>query len=257
MNLWGQYGNAGAERRNVMKNKMFGNCRCKLPMNLQFFAEDAGGAGGAGGSAAGGSGDAGNQGNGNEGGKDGQGAAGQQGGMSFDDFLKDPKNQAEFDRRMAKGIETSKAKMQAEIEAQIANARTEAEKLAKMNAEEKAKYEQQKREGELAAREAEITKRELSAQAKETLAERGLPIGLSDLLNYSSADACQASIEAVQKTFQEAVEKAVEEKLKGGSPMKKAPEQGNAFTKEQISAMSPEEINKNWDAVQASLKNGL
>ena len=69
------------------------------------------------------------------------------------------------------------------------------------------------------------------------------------------ASTCQASIEAVEKAFQEAVAKGVEDKLKGGSPMKKAPETGGTFTREQISAMSPEEINKNWDAVQASMKN--
>ena len=243
-----------------MRNKkMFGNCRCKLPMDLQFFAEDAGGAGGAGGGgSAGGSGDAGTGAAGNpEAGNAGQGAAGTPKPEGFDDFLKDPKMQAEFDKRVAKALETNRAKMQAEIETKISEAKTEAEKLAKMNAEQKAQYEQQKRETELAAREAEITKRELSAQAKETLAEKGLPIELANVLNYSSADACQASIEAVEKSFQEALSKAVEDKLRGGSPMKKAPESGITFTKEQISKMSPEEINKNWDAVQASMKNGL
>ena len=176
-----------------MRNKkMFGNARCKMPMNLQFFAEDAGGAGGAGGGgSAGGSGDAGTGAAGNpEVGNVGQGAAGTPKPEGFDDFLKDPKMQAEFDKRVAKALETNRAKMQAEIETKISEAKTEAEKLAKMNAEQKAQYEQQKRETELAAREAEITKRELSAQAKETLAEKGLPIELANVLNYSSADAC-------------------------------------------------------------------
>lgn len=247
-----------------MRKKMFGNnVRCKLPMNLQFFAEGDGGAGdlggGAGGSAGGsGTGDAGTGAGGTQGNNDGAGAAGTPGEgkpQGFDDFLKDPKMQAEFDRRVNKALETNRTKMQAEIETQIANARTEAEKLAKMNAEQKAQYEQQKKEKELADREAEITKRELSAQAKETLADKGLPVSLADILNYTDASTCQASIEAVEKAFQEAVAKGVEDKLKGGSPMKKAPETGGTFTREQISAMSPEEINKNWDAVQASMKN--
>lgn len=247
-----------------MRKKMFGNnVRCKLPLNLQFFAEGDGGAGdlggGAGGSAGGsGAGDAGTGAGGTQGNNDGAGAAGTPGEgkpQGFDDFLKDPKMQAEFDRRVNKALETNRTKMQAEIETQIANARTEAEKLAKMNAEQKAQYEQQKKEKELADREAEITKRELSAQAKETLADKGLPVSLADILNYTDASTCQASIEAVEKAFQEAVAKGVEDKLKGGSPMKKAPETGGTFTREQISAMSPEEINKNWDAVQASMKN--
>lgn len=175
--------------------------------------------------------------------------------MSFDDFLKDPKNQAEFDRRVGKALETSRSKMQADIEAKIIAARTEAEKLAKMNAEQKAEYEKEKREKELADREASITRRELAATAKEQLAEKGLPLSLADVLNYESAEACAASIDAVGKAFQEAVEKAVQERLTGGKPPKKADVKA-AYTIEQIKAMSPDEINKNWDAVQTAMKAG-
>ena len=242
-----------------MRNKkVFG--RCKLPMNLQFFAEGDGGAGDSGiGRSAGGSGDAGP----GEAGTDGNGStraagAGDQttgGEIGFDEYLKNPKNQAEFDRRVAKALETNRAKVQAEIEAKIADVKTEAEKLAKMNAEQKAQYEQQKKEKELADREAEITKRELSAQAKETLADKGIPIQLADVLNYSGADECQSSIEAVEKAFTEAVAKAVEDRIKGGDPIKRAPDGGRAFTREELAKMSPEEINQNWDAIQASMKS--
>lgn len=220
-----------------------------MPMNLQFFAEGDGGAGnGDAGTGAGTGGEQGGQG-------DPGAAGGQDSGTSFDNFLKDSKMQSEFDKRVAKALETNRAKMQSEIEEKIQAARTEAEKLAKMNAEQKAQYEQQKRESELAAREAEITKRELSATAKEQLAEKGLPIQLADILNYSSAEDCKTSMEAVEKAFTEAVQKSVEEKLRGGSPIKKAPESGKVFTKAEIEKMSPEEINQNWDAVQASMKS--
>ena len=46
----------------------------------------------------------------------------------------------------------------------------------------------------------------------------------------------------------------MDEKLRGGKPPKKAPDGTQLYTKEQIEAMTPEEINKNWDAVQASMK---
>lgn len=221
-----------------------------MPMNLQFFAETegeaGGGAGGTSGNAAGGEG-------GNTGGDPAAGGA--EGQVSFDDFLKDPKNQAEFDRRVGKALETSRSKMQTEIDARIQEARTEAEKLAKMNAEQKVEYEKEKREKELADREASITKRELAAAAKEQLAEKGLPLSLADVLNYSTAEACSASIDAVGKAFQEAVEKAVEERLSGGKPPKKADDKA-AYTMDQIKAMSTDEINKNWDAVQVAMKAG-
>lgn len=230
-------------------NNHFGNSRvfCKMPMNLQFFAE--GGADGAGGGAGGSA-------SGDTGAADGAGAA--EGGAAtppnFDDFLKDPKNQAEFDRRVAKALETNRTKMQADIEAKMAEARTEAEKMAKMNAEQKAQYEREKQAKELADREAAITKRELTATAKEQLAEKGLPMTLAAVLNYTSAEECAASIEAVGKAFQEAVEKAVNDRLAGGKPPRKADNSAATYTMEQIKAMTPEQINANWDAVQAAMK---
>ena len=244
-------------------SRIFGRAHCVMPMNLQFFAEPDGGAGGGAGGAGGG-GASGNA--GGTGGEPGAGAAGGQEGaegacgaagagdpLSFDDFLKDPKNQAEFDRRVSKALETSRSKMQAEINTKVQEAVTEAEKMAKMNAEQKAQYEREKKEKEMADREAAITKRELMATAKEQLAEKGLPLSLADVLNYSSAEECNASIEAIGKTFQEAVEKAVEDRLKGGKPPKKAGDKA-VYTMEQIKAMSPAEINQNWDAVQAAMQ---
>ena len=226
-------------------SRIFGNARCKMPMNLQFFAEGDGAEGGAGGAGGSSSGDA--------------GAAGQEGTegkaepQSFDDILKDPAYQAEFDRRVAKALSTNRTKIEAEIEARIKDAQTEAEKMAKMNADQKAQYEREKREADIAKREAEITKRELTATAKEQLAEKGLPTSLAAVLNYTNAEECAASIEAVEKAFQEAVQQAVNDRLAGGKPPKKAPE-GTAYTMEQISKMSAEEINKNWEAVQNAMK---
>jgi hypothetical protein len=224
-------------RRNTISNR--------LPLNLQYFAGEEGGT------------DATDQaaGGGKEANAGGQ-AAGQN-PTDFDTFLKDPKNQAEFDRRVSKALDTSRSKMQAEIEEKVNAARTEAEKLARMNAEQKAQYEREKRENGLKQREAEITRRELSAEAKETLADKGLPTQLAEILNYENADTCKASIEAVEKSFSEAVQKAVEEKLKGGNPMKKAPEGARTYTKEEISRMSPQEINNNWDQIKASMIGGL
>ena len=61
------------------------------------------------------------------------------------------------------------------------------------------------------------------AEAKNTLASDGLPQELAEVLDYSDADTCKKSMENVKEVFQRAVETAVEEKLKGGKPPKKAP----------------------------------
>lgn len=171
-----------------------------LKLNLQHFAE--GGEGGTGDTGA------------------GEATGGGEGTKSFDDILKDKAYQSEFDKRIAKSLETAKAKWDAEAQKKIDDAKTEAEKLAKMNSDEKAKFEEQKRIAELEKREKEITTRELKAQAYETLASKNLPKELIDTLSFIDVEQCNKSIEAVEKAFQTAVEKAVNEKLKGGNPPK-------------------------------------
>lgn len=157
--------------------------------------------------------------------------------VSFDDFLKGDGNQAEFDRRVQKAVNTAVTKAQQKWQALADENLSEAEKLAKMTKEEKAQYLQQKKEKELINREAEITRKELMAEAKNTLVEKKLPAGLADVLNYADADSCSKSISAVEKAFQEAVETAVQDRLKGGKPPKKAPENNDDLEKQIEEAM--------------------
>lgn len=194
-----------------MRNKVV-KAFCKVPMNLQLFAEGGDGAGADGGNG-GGSGE----------GAGGEGGAGGDTHPSFDDFLKTGGNQAEFDRRVQKAVNTAVKNAQEKWQALADDKFSEAEKLAKMTKEEKAQYMQQKREKELTDREAAITRKELMAEAKNTLASDGLPQELAEVLDYSDADTCKKSMEKVKEVFQRAVETAVEEKLKGGKPPKKAP----------------------------------
>ena len=184
---------------------------CRIPMNLQIFAD-----GGAGDDA------------GADGGNGGGAGGADQGGTelpSFDDFLKGEGNQAEFDLRVKKAIDTAVTKAQEKWQALTDDKLSEAERLAKMTKEEKEQYQQQKKEKELSDREAAITRKELMAEAKNTLASDGLPQELAEVLNYTDADSCKKSMEKV--------ETAVEEKLKGGKPPKKAPETDPQKTQEQ------------------------
>ncbi len=170
----------------------------RLP--LQYFAEDGTGAGG----------------------ENGGGAEGELGGSgnpepkapTFDDMLKNKEYQSEFDKRVTKALEKAKVKWDEETKAKL----SEAEKLAKMNADQKAKYEQEQREAAMAKREADVTRRELTATAKETLAEKGLPVELSAVLDYTSAEKCSESIENVAKAFNSAVESKTNDMLRGNPP---------------------------------------
>lgn len=205
-----------------------------IPMNLKFFGYDGDGAGAEGGKG-GGSGEPGKEGTG-ESGTGGDGNGKEQDSpktKTFDDILKDGDYQAEFDRRVQKALGTAKEKWSALMDDKL----SEAEKLSKMNKEEKAEYMRQKQERELMDRESAITRRELMAEAKNTLAEKKLPTGLAEVLNYTDADSCNKSIAAVEKAFQEAVQTAVEEKLKGGKPPKKATSQEDADLAKQVEAL--------------------
>ena len=194
-----------------MRNRLV-KAMCRVPMNLQLFAEGDGA----------GAGDDGN--GGGAGGDNGSGEGGEDTPPSFDDFLKIGDNQAEFDRRLQKAINTAVTNEQKKWQAMTDDKLSEAEKLAKMTEEEKTKYLQQKREKNLTDREAAVTRKELMAEAKNTLASDNLPVELAEVLDYTDADSCMKSMEKVKSAFQKAVEAAVEEKLKGGKPPKKAPE---------------------------------
>lgn len=137
---------------------------------------------------------------------------------TFDDVLKDKTYQSEFDRRIAKAQETAVAREREKWEAQAQLEKEEAAKLAKMNADERAKHEREKQEKALAEREAAVTKRELTAEAISQLGEKGLPIILADCLDFTSAETCKKSIEKVEQAFNSAVEKAVNDTLRGVPP---------------------------------------
>ena len=147
--------------------------------------------------------------------------------LSFEEFMKLEGNQAELDRRINKGIETAVKNERERLEALHSDKLTEVEKLAKMNEAEKAQYLADKKAKEMAEREANITKRELSAEAKETLASKGLPMELSEIVSYKDAESCKSSIDKIEDVFKKAVEKAVENKLKGDKPPKDASTNSN------------------------------
>ena len=147
--------------------------------------------------------------------------------MTFDEMLaSNPEYQKEFDRRTTKGINTAVTKERDRLNKLHNDQLTEAQKLASMTEDEKRAYEDQKREKELADREAKITRRELEAEAKNTLADKGLPASFAKLLNYQSADTVKESIEALEKEWAPAIEGTVNERLKGGKPLKDAGTEG-------------------------------
>lgn len=139
------------------------------------------------------------------------------------DTKQEGKHERTFTRAdVGKMVSAEVAKARKAWESEQEAKESEAKKLAKMNADEKKDYQLKQREQELATREAEITRKELTAEAKTMLSERDLPIELVDVVNLTDADSVSESINAIQKSWEAAVQKGVSERLKGGAPMKSA-----------------------------------
>lgn len=156
-----------------------------------------------------------------------------------------------------KDIDDAIAAARAKWDAEQKEQQTEAQKLAKMTADEKKAYQEKKRLEDIEKREADITKRELMSTAKETMISKGIPPELAEYLDYTDADTCNASIEKIGKAFQDAVQAGVAARIAGTDPMKKSKlSNTTALTKEDVAKMTPQQINENWDEIQNMMKNG-
>lgn len=136
---------------------------------------------------------------------------------TLDDILKDPKIQSDFDKRVQKSIETARSNWDKNIENIVNGKLTEAEKLNGMTEAQKKAYEKSQEDKALADREKAITVRELTATAKETLVDKGLPVSFASLLNLESAETVNASIEALSTEWQKAVQAGVADAIKSNA----------------------------------------
>lgn len=206
-------GRGGKDRK--MKHM---NNHWRVPMsNLQLFAGEGGDDGG----------------NNDDGGSDHEDKP-----VSFDDFLKEEGNQAEFDRRVQKAVNTAVTNAQEKWKALTDDKLTEAEKLAKMTTEEKAEYKNRKLEKELEDLKRQNAVTEMAKTARKMLADEeiNIPDELLGHLVSESAEDTKAAVEAFSKMYKTAVQAAVKDALKGNPP--KGGTGGKTMTKEQIMAIS-------------------
>lgn len=208
-----------------MKRKVF-----EAMMNLQLFAEGEGAGSGS-------SGDGAGAGEGSGTGS-GDGGAGGNGSLSFDDFLKQEGNQAEFDRRVQKAIDTAVSNAQKKWKDLHDDKLSEAEKLAKMTNEEKAAYRMSQMEKELNAFKEKYTLEEMSKTARKMLSEEDITIPDELLAHLVSTDAedTKNTVQAFAKLFKDAVQEAIKTKYKGNPPKKGTGGKGS-MTKDQIMAV--------------------
>ena len=89
---------------------------------------------------------------------------------------------------------------------------------SKMTPEEKEEQEKSQKEKDIADREAAIAHRELQADTKEILSEKGLPESLMGVVIGKDKDTTVKNVDALKVEFDKAVQAQVEERLKGKTP---------------------------------------
>ena len=135
----------------------------------------------------------------------------------------------------------------------------EAEKLAKMSEAErvKAKAEKERVKFEKERKKFEEEMRAFNQErmlntTMTTLSEKNLPVEFASFLRADNAEQIMENIAIFGKHFNEAVEKAVTERLRGKPPQTRTV--NNSFNMNDLKIMSAAEINANWDKIKNNLK---
>ena len=138
--------------------------------------------------------------------------------VTFDDFLKDGKNQAEFDRRVQKAIQTAQEGWKAKNDAE----KSEAERLAQMNETEKLQYQLQKQQKDYEAMQKKLNARDLKDEALKiaTTQDTAFDPEFLNLFDYESmtAEQLQEKTKLIKSIQDRIVEKAVNEWSKEKPP---------------------------------------
>lgn len=151
--------------------------------------------------------------------------------------------QSELDAIIEKRLARERKKYEDEIgKKKYEEGMTEAEKLSKMTATEKQIYEMQKKIDAYEAKEKELSLKALQSESKGILADKGYGAEdvkvLAQLLDYTDADKCKASIENLDKVIKGLVDARVEaevnNRLKTTSKPKVSATSGGKITWEQV-----------------------
>jgi len=137
--------------------------------------------------------------------------------------------QAQTDKRVTEALKTAKTKWQTEYEDQLAKEKAEAERLAKLSAEERQKEELKKiQEGidieraEFEQQRAEFQRERMMLDTVKKLSANGMPTDFAEFLVGRTEEATAKNLEAFSEKWnanlQTAIEKHVENRLRGTEP---------------------------------------
>lgn len=120
----------------------------------------------------------------------------------------------------------------------------EAQKLAAMNATQKAEYERDKLQKELDEYKHKDALAEMSKTARKMLTDEGISVSdeLLSLLVTTDAEKTKAAVDGFKKAFKDAVDEAVKERVKGKAPTTGTGGGTTSMTKEAIMAIKDPEL---------------
>lgn len=125
----------------------------------------------------------------------------------------------------ADGVAGEKSFSRADVDAAIEAAKQEwaaqaeeEKRIAKLSPEEKAAEEQKKKDEQIADLQAKLLTSQLRTQATAALEKDGYPVGLAEMLDYSSKEAMEKSMENLTGMFKGSLEAAVNQRLRGKVP---------------------------------------
>lgn len=122
--------------------------------------------------------------------------------------------QAETDRKVTKALETAKAKWLEEEQAKV----KQAEELAKLSEKERAAKELEIQRNEFEAEKSKFQRERLTLQTEKDLINKNLPPEFAELLVSENAEKTLERINMFEASWQAAIEKAIDDKVKGRTP---------------------------------------
>lgn len=150
--------------------------------------------------------------------------------LTLDELLASNKElQSQFDRKVTGALSTAKKTWEEDKSKEMA----EAAKLAKMNQDEKEKYEKEKLITEIAELKKKDNARTLKDEAIRIITEKDIPVGYLELIDFTAVDAAKSKeiIDSIEQLRAKDRERYLNEALKQKTPTQK--QTANVASKEE------------------------
>ena len=146
--------------------------------------------------------------------------------------------QSATDKRVTEALKTAKEKWEAEYNEKLEAEKSQAEELASMTAEERARAEFEKEKSEWLKEKSTFEKEKMKLETTKLLDAEGLPISFVDYVLTDSAEGVKENIKVFKEQWNKELDEAITERLKG-----KAPASGSLQHKDIVN-MTKEEFGK-------------